>query len=212
MYKKVLLFVLGAALTASSVIAQERAIPVADKIVFGIQAGYNLSGFWGPGTSNHTRKPGFQLGVIADRSNENSPFSLRPGLLFSQRGAVFNNSEITLNYLKLYPANGRYNWNISSGIKVFCQFGTHIGLAINGREKKKVGGEWGDSKNLDFGAKNMQRFDYGLGFGAGVMVMKRIELGLGYEFGLESTLKDPPKYFQNSNSNWAFTVAFLFGK
>ena len=206
--KRIVFLFLAAVLTASSVMAQM------DKI--GVQAGLNISSYWGRDLLESKAKPGIQLGVVTESEFiKLHNFSGQAGLLFVQMGGKVvdlnkDKLELALNYLQI-PVYIRYNIDLGGGLGLFLQAGGYTGLAISGKEKYDVKGKT-ESKKIKFKDRNMQRFDVGVGFGAGLRVTNNIQVGFANNWGFSSLIKDSPVLVNWYNSHFALTATYMFGK
>ena len=206
MLKKVSLFVLIAVLTASSVMAQYT-------VDIGVQAGLNFANFWGSDAGVNQTKPGIILGAVIDNTKlakrNGSNFSLQLGLLFVQQGAKEESEsiEVNLNYLRM-PYNVRYNFDLGSNMGLYLQAGIYGGLALWGTEKARVDGKW-ESDKIYFGDNDMNRWDWGIGVGAGVRIMDNFQIGVSKNWGRNSLIKyeGVKQYFYNTNL--ALTATYL---
>ena len=68
-----------------------------------------------------------------------------------------------------------------------------------------------NDEKIEFGSdeEDMNRFDFGLGFGAGVQ-FEDIQVGLGYNLGL-ANLSNADK-ITTRNNGLTFTLTYLFGR
>ena len=188
---------------------------------FGVQAGLNLSKFWGSDAPNSQIKPGIRLGIeslVEDPKLKN--FFVSSVILFAQQGAKINgvflgeevNAEMTLNSFQ-YHINVRYPFNLGNDIGVFFQAGTYMGFTFSAKQKTEENGEWKSTKlKMGFFEEGKMSFlDAGLGFGAGVLVMKNFQVGVGYNFSFLPIVSSSD-WVNMYNSNWSFTATYFFGK
>ena len=198
--RKASVFLLVAVLTVSTAMTQQRFV----------QAGLNLSNFWGDAVLDSKMKPGILLGIMwEDYLLKSEKFSFQGGLLFVQQGyKASNDAKMNLNYLQM-PYNLRYNLDMNNDTKLFFQAGFYYGIALSAKTKTKIDGKWESEKvKLKFFEDGWQRVDAGLGFGAGLKIMDKFQIGLSYNFGLLPLISPSPKYFSILNSNLAFTAAY----
>jgi hypothetical protein len=206
--RKVFLFLVAAVLTASSAMAQ-----------IGIQAGLTRSNYWGSDAPKSSLTNGIQLGMVMVapliQKSMFKNFSYQTGFLFSQKGGEVvnafgekNHIIMTMNFLhiSLYP---RYIIDFGGGTGVFFQTGPYFGYAISGKQKNKVGGEW-ESDKLDFGARNMQRFDVGMGLGAGLQIVNNFQLCVGKNWSFMPLVESPAGWVNFYNTNLELTLTYLF--
>jgi hypothetical protein len=210
MIRKILFVLLAAVLTAGSAMAQK----------FGVQAGYNLSDYWGGDAPNSNMKPGFQAGLLmqSEQPDANKLFvrnlSSQIGLLFIQQGAKVEDFgeqiEMTLNYLRL-PINAQYKFDLGENFAVYAQVGVYIAYALSGNQKTEIGGEW-ENEKVNFKENNMQRLDSGAGIGAGVRIANSVLIGVEKNWSLTPLIKTDPVWVSMFNTNLAITATFLFGR
>ncbi|MDR1581718.1 MAG: PorT family protein [Prevotellaceae bacterium] len=207
MFKKVLVVIAIAILTAGSAQAQLR---------FGARAGFNLTNL--SGDVNNTKfKPGFQIGAVGDYSI-NEAFAIQPGLVFATQGCAVKETgyenKMTLNYLQV-PINAQYKLNLG-GKTLLLQAGPYLGFGLGGKEKGKEDfdgdGNWEDfDEKIKMGSGNdadFKTFDFGIGLGAGIQ-FGNIQAGLGYNLGLANINNGTGSI---KNGGLAITLTYLFGK
>lgn len=147
---------------------------------FGIKGGINITKLGnvnelGDALKNNT---GFNVGA-AWQLGLPLGFAIQPELIYSQRGATVNvaitDADLKISSLQL-PIN--VQWGMEFGIfKPFVQVTPYFGYALG--KDFKLG-------NIDLGSdewKNINRFQYGLGLGAGIQV-SALQLSLRYLWDL----------------------------
>ena len=208
-----------AVLMAGSVMAQGTYTNLAgNEVRIGIQGGLNFSDYWGGDSPESKTKPGIRLGVVTEyRDSKFRNVSVQTGLLFVQQGSEIESfmgerihAVMTLNYLKV-PINFRYNFDLGAGMGIFVQAGIYAGFALTGKQKTEEDGVW-ESEKINFSERNMERFDTGLGLGAGIQVMNRMQLCFGYDWGFYPLVKSTGQWVKFYNSNMMVTATFMFGK
>jgi opacity protein-like surface antigen len=220
MSRKILVVFLAAVLTASSAIAQLGVAGNEGNTMhrFGVTAGLNRAKYWGSDAPDSKMKSGIRIGVVAEATETKGRlrnFSLHTGLLFSQQGGIVENyygvdrTEMTLNYLYI-PINTRYKFDLGSNMGFFLQAGFYTGYAISGRQKTEYRGETKSTK-INFGDRNMERFDMGLGLGAGLQVLSNIEIGLGYNWSFFPLVKaeNASRWVHFYNAGLALTATYF---
>jgi len=183
------------------------------QVQFGPRAGFNLTNIT---VSNGTTesfdfKPGFQAGLVANIPVLGEFLSIQPGLLFAQQGARQSFDDIpgmegtwtmNINYLQM-PINAQLGFGVGENARILLQAGPFLGLALNGTE-----GDGDYSEDIRFGSDyEMTRFDFGLGFGAGVQ-FGRLQIGVGYNLGIANISNGDATI---RNNGLAFTATWLFG-
>jgi len=191
------------------------------QISFGPRAGFNLTNMSesieGSGFSPDTDfRPGFQVGLVVNIPVLGDFLSIQPGLLFAQQGARFNleffgtemKSTISINYLQM-PINAQLGFGVGNNARVLLQAGPYLGFALGGNISIEISGET-NSEDIQFGSNpgEMNRFDLGVGFGAGVE-FGRFQVGLGYNLGFANLSNEEAT--TTRNNGLALTVTYLFG-
>lgn len=160
---------------------------------FGIRAGVNFQNLNGEVLGNdldYKLKPGFHIGVNAEIPIA-PEFYIQPGLLFSTKGADWDNSSNTktnINYLEL-PINFLYKPTLGTG-KLLLGFGPYAGYAIGGKLKDDDGdidlefeSELSTAEAGKYGY-TFKRFDFGANFLAGYEFSQKISVQLNAQLGL----------------------------
>jgi len=125
----------------------------------------------------------FQPGLIFQTKGSKYQFSVNPtGNLFGPRASI--TTDITARYLDL-PLNIKAHYDINTNLTVFAIAGPYVGLGLEGEVTTNVnflGLNIPNNQAIDWGT-DIQRFDYGLGFGGGVEYRNFI-LQANYDLGL----------------------------
>lgn len=178
---------LSAALFSATIGASAQSSP----LQFGVKAGANLSN-WSGDINDTDAKFGFNVGVTVDYAF-NTNWYLMSGLEFTTKGAKIDlitdytgeyaTAKLTGNamYLQL-PIHAGYKLPIAENTNLVFHAGPYLAYGVGGKVTTKIDG-FGKVKDDFFGDHSFKRFDFGLGFGAGVEFGK-INAGLGYDFGL----------------------------
>ena len=200
----------------------------------GIRAGLNLTKFSGDLDEDVMFKPGLQLGVVANFPMKNEKIIFQPGIIFSQMGAKWEDSDsgtigqikwsteevmtFTLNYLKL-PANFLWQNPLGSGNVLLLQAGPYLGYGIGGKAKLQETVKMGDEtetekeeETINFGGSSSKHdfksFDLGIGLGVGILFQDKFQVGIGYNLGLS----DIGHHFVVKNNGFAVTLTYMLGK
>lgn len=197
---------------------------------FGSIAG-NVKGVHGaePFESYNTKaKPGFSIGAIADISFTDN-FALQPGLYYTNKGVKgvdkfkFDSDNESdekyvygLHYLEI-PVLASYRMDVAKDINWQINVGPYFGIGLGGKlkydsEVKAAGVVV--SKSDDFPAFGipsdtddekgcLNRFDFGLSFGTGVLIKQHYYVGIKYDLGLVNALNTSEKnsYYYYSKEN-----------
>jgi len=169
-------------------------------------------------SDSYKKRMGFHVGGIVEFS-KNEMFCFESGLLFTTKG--FENEEynevtkMNIYYLEI-PANIKASFFISK-IKVFGTVGPYLAMALAGniRTEITVNNEttvnennikWGSGDN-----KDLQRYDGGLNFGAGIQVYA-IMVSVSYGLGILNISPTNDDGMRIKNTNIAVSLGYKFGK
>ncbi|MDR3094374.1 MAG: PorT family protein [Bacteroidales bacterium] len=222
MFKKVFFVMAVAVLTAGIAQAEVR---------IGARMGFTFTNAYDTDFDTGLRM-GIQFGVAADFALKGA-FSIQPGVVYSQQGVKLkllhynpdNDREmeytdrIRLNYVQI-PVYAQFKVS-----KFYVQAGPYLGIATSGKSKLSEGGAIGglisalglaDEEKIKFGNEpgQMNRFEFGLGFGAG-FAFRVVQLGMNYNLGLTSlnyTERLNNETMKMKNKGVTVTVTLLFGK
>jgi hypothetical protein len=160
---------------------------------FGVRAGVNFQNLNGKILGedlDFKLKTGFHVGVNAEIPIA-PEFYLQPGLLFSTKGASWDDGDDTktnISYLEL-PVNFLYKPVLGTG-KLLLGFGPYAGYAIGGKVKSDAG-----DTDLEFDSElaasevgkyvtTFRRFDFGANLLAGYEFTNKLSFQLNAQLGL----------------------------
>lgn len=172
-----------------------------------VKAGINFNGVSGEGTSGLKRNIGFHAGVGYEMQLGDI-FFVEPGVFFDTMGAKFSEERTAVGittktesktniYAISVPVLARVKFQVGDDMTAFFNAGPYMSVGLSGKTKfestttSSLGSLTVEKKDSDieFGDKGMNRFGFGLHFGAGVTI-KRFIIGAGYDLGLTETAKD----------------------
>jgi hypothetical protein len=140
---------------------------------------------------NSKNLTGYQIGLVYQAMPKNSGLGVEIGALLSQKGSTFSDSTnltnsfregyTELNYLEV-PFNLRYRLTLGF-VGLYGFGGIYGGYALS----KKTVDETADATENETFASKIDRLDYGVNFGAGVELFKKIQLGATWSQGLKNT-------------------------
>ncbi len=185
---------------------------------------------------NHTQwRPGFTIGAIVDINLRNC-FAIQSGLYFKSRNSDYH---YLINDYSLEAVDGHWGayyfeipvlLSFRLGVAEMAQaqidLGPYFATGFGGKcdytlyrtEINNLIGEPEvvpyDHKSDYFGDKGFaKRFDWGLKFGLGFLVMQHYYIGAHYNFSCKNILKDVPdatRKVKGHNKAWTFTLGYNF--
>ena len=188
-------------------------------ITWGIRAGFNLSNMsFSEEDESADSKAGFNVGIGVDFPLLQSLY-LQSGLYYTTKG--FKTSEedggdklevkCTPQYLEI-PVMASYRYNFGATTQLQVNFGPYFAYGIGGKGKMtyEYEGEKEEEKEDLFGKDGfLNRFDAGLGIGAG-LTLSKFYIGLNYQFGLANIAKDAEDGYSVKNKNFSISVGYNF--
>ena len=181
---------------------------------FGVKAGLNLSNLvlkHNDETLTNSMKPGFHIGPTAEIPI-NEMFSFEPAVLLSTKGYKYSepgyDESINLLYIDV-PLTGKATYDVG-GVKIYGAFGPYVGVGLTGKYKTSDSPDytlkWGKAADDD-----LERFNYGLVFGAGVE-FNAFQLGISYELGLANMAPSDAEGEKIHDRVLGISLGYWFGK
>jgi len=183
-----------AVIFATSIYAQSM-VKTVNKTTFGIRAGVNFQNINGKDAAENNLENDLTTGFHAGLNAEvplGTGFYLQPGVLYSIKGAEFNNNaKVKLSYIEV-PINFVYKPILGSG-NMLLGFGPYAGFGIGG--KIKSGGsetdiDFGSSYNAANPATYFNSFDAGGNLLAGYEFANKMSFQLNAQLGLVNINKE----------------------
>ncbi|MDL2241381.1 PorT family protein [Bacteroidales bacterium OttesenSCG-928-L03] len=213
-------------------------VPAFSQVKFGVKGGLNVSevsgydkfykslnGIFGESSTglNEKSKSGYHLGVMMQADIPATDFFIQPELLFSNQGSKLEMSvnlgavgldKITttradnLNYLQL-PIYAGYRIDLGTGLELILAAGPYFsyGVYASNDEFKKNGG-----------LVKLDRFDMGLSFMGGIQLNDKMQITVGYDWGVKN-IADSDKWDSGEsniklpsirNRNLKLSVGYFF--
>lgn len=167
-------------------------------ISMGIKGGINSSTV---NTKGWDSKSGFNAGITLD-VNLPANLAIMSGLEISTKGAKSDimipgmsdpsNLKINATYLQL-PVHLGYRIKLIPGLRLHVDAGPYFAQGIAG--KSSMGGE----KIKTFKDDVFEKFDWGIGVGAGVTVLGMVQVRTGYDWGMKNVSKIDGMNVKNRN-------------
>jgi hypothetical protein len=159
----------------------------AQKVEYGLKGGLNIANqnFVGTGAPSTNTLTGVNVGAFVEIKILDK-ISIQPELLYSTQGTKLNlydsSSNVTINSFKLNYINIPVMLKYYAADKFCLEFGPQIGF----RTSAKVSGTSSGS-TVDVDAKQLfKSTDFGINFGAGFDITKKLAIGLRYNLGLSN--------------------------
>ena len=166
-------------------------------------------------TENFT---GFQIGPIAEISTL-SGFGADAAILFSRQGIKMKGRSnqpgySSLSYESEYeekantldiPVNLKFKFSLADQAGIYLSAGPYISFKLDNQAiLNKIKEDWG-TKN----------FGVGLNFGAGVLLLKNLQIGVNFQLGLNDDYSDfsfisEIKNLSGKTRIWSITAAYFF--
>ena len=163
------------------------------------RAGLNITKFISDANIFTTVKPGANAGVTVDLAL-GKDFFVRPGVMFSMKGAHYENRRYdNLNYLEL-PVLMAYKERVGNHMDVDFQTGPYLAFGISGKINKKA-----ENYAVPSFVNEYRKFDFGWNFGMGMDIYK-LYIGISYDCGLRQ-LRDH-YYSQDVQKNGCLMINF----
>ncbi len=175
---------------------------------WGVKAGLTTSGVDGDLESYLDNS---SVGFFAGATGEYL-FNLRYGqlavgteLLYAQKGIQFEGEGTNhFSYLEV-PLSAKYIYPVSKSVSVYGSAGPYFSFKVGGGSSFSVGGS-----STVSGPWDVNGFAWGLGFGGGIELFKRVQLGTVYNIGLSSLYDEVNAPFTAKERVWSFSAAFYF--
>jgi len=190
---------------------------MAEAQVFGVRGGVDFANMAisenGTGISSKILT-GFHAGPVIEFKMQHS-FFFNTGLLYASKGYLLDagklsdaanimNGTAKFGYFEV-PLNFAYKFPVNEKSKFFVQAGPYAGYCLTAKATTQ-----GQTLNL-FRYYDIQRFDYGVGMGAG-MEFGSLVASLNYELGLANLFKYPTVDASFKNRVIQISLAYMFGR
>ncbi len=170
---------------------------------------------------------GFHLGVKAEIGlpQITQGAYLETAILLSLKGEkmsdefdgeeVDGNSGVKINpyYLEV-PVHIGYRYALNKNFNLFGSFGPYFAYGLFGKIKVNGIGDDGYSYHIKtdvFGSDTMKHFDFGLGGRIGAEFNNKIQLSVGYDYGLTKPFSsDNASVYGKYNKNLSISVAYMY--
>lgn len=183
------------------------------QIRFGVKGGLNVSSVhFDSDLLDADNVTGFHVGPMIETQLPLVGLGLDAALLYSQKGLETKaaggvKTSIKNDYIDI-PVNLKWKFGLPI-VKAYLSAGPYFAFRVGGDRFWEIPGSMADQIK----AKN---FNAGLNFGAGVELIKHLQVGIIYGLGLTDNysilgIKSPDIYrSEGKNRGWSITAAILF--
>lgn len=122
-----------------------------------------------------------------------------------------SNSKSTPYYLNI-PVHIGYKFSAGRNVSLFVNAGPYFNIGLFGKAKETITPDKGTATTKEtagnvFSDKMLNRFDWGLGFRAGTEIARRVQLSIGYDWGMKNVNKTG---VDNKNRTFVASCAYMF--
>ena len=174
------------------------ALPARAEFKIGVKGGVNISSVhFSQEILSKSNITGYNIGPMIEFVAPVVGVGVDAAALFNSKGVEIGDDTLRSNYLDI-PVNLKWKFGLPS-IKVYLAAGPYVSFKLGGDKIWNVIGEQWEAKS--FGA--------GLNFGAGVELIKHLQVGFNYGLGLTENYS-VNKVDLGKNRGWSITAAILF--
>ncbi|MDD3040220.1 porin family protein [Bacteroides sp.] len=179
------------------------AIPAQGQIHFGVKGGLNLSKASFSDMGANFKKDnftGFFIGPMAEFNIPIVGLGVDAALLFAQRGIKANDTTIKQNGLDI-PVNLKYNIGLGSLFGIYFAAGPDFYF------------DFAKDKTFADAKVDKRKAEVGINVGAGVKLLKHLQVGANYNIPLGDTAKlkeDGSESGSYKTKTWQVSIAYIF--
>ena len=202
------------------------AVPAKSQIKFGIKGGLNISSVhFNKDLVGKDNVTGFNIGPMVEVMAPIMGVGFDAAILYSQKGiGVKSEKDIKNDYIDV-PVNLKWKFGLPI-IKGYLAAGPYVGFRVGGDKLWDIPGSVGDqlkAKSFNAGLNlrkdeilsnpsllKAKSFNAGLNLGAGVELIKHLQVGFNYALGLTDDYSASKLELNGKNRGWSITAAILF--
>lgn len=200
MKRIIMLVLLVAAMTVSA---------QAQGIKFGLKGGLDIVNLsFDKNVFDTSNKLGWFIGPSLKVSLPVPGLGVDIAALYDQKKSEVNNETITQKSI-IVPVNARFSFGVGSAASIYLAAGPQFGFNVGDDEFK-----W--TTNGVENTFQLKKSAFSLNFGAGVTLMKHLEIGFAYNLGLgktaDVTVKQAEKDIKDDTApkSWQISAAYYF--
>lgn len=194
---KKLLFSLSLLLTVGIIANQAQAQTGLD---FGIRGGLNIANL-NDIDDEVASRTGFMAGIYLNFLVPNSPVSIQPEVLYTQKGFESGDATVQLDYVEV-PVLAKFDFITDGSITPNVYFGPYVGFNVSAELDGDDGIFVGGEADID---DDVEGTDFGVVVGGG-LDFGRVDLGVRYGAGLSEIFEDGPFDDDSGAKNGVFSI------
>lgn len=183
------------------------AVPASAQLKFGVKGGLNISSVhFSSDLLKADNVTGFQIGPMIETTIPLIGVGLDAAILYSQKGmdmksGTGTSTSVKTDYIDV-PVNFKWKFGLPI-VKAYLSAGPYVGFRVGGDKFWDVPG------NV-IGQVKAKNFSAGLNFGAGVELIRHLQVGFNYGLGLTDNYSAEKIDLNAKNRGWSVTAAILF--
>lgn len=181
------------------------AVPASAQLKFGVKGGLNISSVhFSSDLLKADNVTGFQIGPMIETTIPLIGVGLDAAILYSQKGMDMKSgtgisTSVKTDYIDV-PVNFKWKFGLPI-VKAYLTAGPYVGFRVGGDKFWKIPGNVVDQVKA-------KSFNAGLNFGAGVELIRHLQVGFNYGLGLTDNYSSGE--ISAKNRGWSVTAAILF--
>lgn len=179
------------------------AVPAQAQVKLGIKGGLNVSSVhFNKKVIGKDNVTGFNIGPMMEVMVPVMGIGFDAALLYSQRGIGLKSEDDLKNDYIDVPVNLKWKFGLPL-VKGYLAAGPYIGFRVGGDKFWDIPGSIGDQLKA-------KSFNAGVNLGAGVELVRHLQVGFNYTLGLTDDYVDAQREWNGKNRGWSVMAAILF--
>lgn len=162
-------------------------------------------------STEDTPRTGFNLGLsFAQSINEN--MGIETSVIYDTKGYVTKMDDalnttlrFKTHYLDIYPVSLQYYVPYSDKSRFYGELGPYLGVGLFGKQSQRDDNGYNE-EDIDWGALELERFDFGLNLGVGYELNKALQCELSYDLGLKNITDNTNEYTKIRNNTIKLSI------
>lgn len=179
------------------------AVPAQAQVKLGIKGGLNVSSVhFNKKVIGKDNVTGFNIGPMMEVMAPVMGIGFDAALLYSQRGIGLKSEDDLKNDYIDVPVNLKWKFGLPL-VKGYLAAGPYIGFRVGGDKFWDIPESIGDQLKA-------KSFNAGVNLGAGVELVRHLQVGFNYTLGLTDDYVDAQREWNGKNRGWSVMAAILF--